>query len=82
MSKAGTPAGSGSQPTYEELKPQKQALSARRVGCSQPTYEELKLMIPLIFLLPGISSQPTYEELKHHTAELSKKITSGFPAYL
>ena len=73
----------GSQPTYEELKPQTESAAGTERFGSQPTYEELKpgLAYPVSLVRP-ISSQPTYEELKRAYVSRSIVPQAAFAAYL
>ena len=54
------------QPTYEELKLDREETFSTPFGRFQPTYEELKLNSVFDISIGGFCFQPTYEELKHY----------------
>ena len=72
----------GSQPTYEELKPQDFAKLQKGGVRSQPTYEELKHKPVALRPALILGSQPTYEELKQWRRGRGDPANKRFPAYL
>ena len=71
----------GSQPTYEELKPDMRQRREQGDLRSQPTYEELKHDMGICKFDHLGRSQPTYEELKHINFT-GLPAGTEFPAYL
>jgi len=71
-----------SQPTYEELKHEKDAAIFHSNQSSQPTYEELKRRMSRGSLIRRPCSQPTYEELKRISSFSLISSNTWFSAYL
>ena len=78
----GSPARRGSQPTYEELKPDRAMSKAHRRFRSQPTYEELKQDERAFYYMAELVPSLPMRNWNHTTSARPWSARPPFPAYL